>query len=241
MPAFTTQQLPVTLGQNRRPSGVQRDSYFARLFDQHGDGDFVKILLPAMLLLATVVQPFSLIYTAYGDNPPTTWWTWTPALAVFFFLALDWTITPMGYFFATTAKPALKIVIGLLLAVVAFGAFEGYFTATERLIQLRLSSRRRGSPGVRRRSRATLATTVPPGRNTTPAIWCARGHATVPCSWTSAPPTSFSSASSSRSYSKRPAPTRARSWSSGATPATTTATTSSRRSSPITSRTTHAP
>jgi hypothetical protein len=55
-----------------------------------------------------------------------------------FFLALDWTITPLSYFFATTAKPGLKVVLALLLAVVAFGAFEGYFTATERLIQLRL-------------------------------------------------------------------------------------------------------
>jgi len=84
------------------------------------------------------VQPFSLIYTAYGDNLPTRWWAWTPALATLLFLALDWTILPLAYFFATTRKIGLKIVLGLMIGLVLFGAFEGYFTATERLIQLRL-------------------------------------------------------------------------------------------------------
>jgi hypothetical protein len=91
-----------------------------------------------MLLIATAVQPFSLIYTAYGDNLPTRWWAWTPALATLLFLALDWTILPLAYFFATTHKVSLKIVLGTMITLVLFGAFEGYFTATERLIQLRL-------------------------------------------------------------------------------------------------------
>ena len=115
-----------------------RGSLLERLFDEHSDGRFVKTLLISMLLIATVVQPFSLIYTAYGDHLPHQWWTWTPALAVLLFLALDWTILPLAYFFATTSKPGLKVMLGLMLAVVAFGAFEGYFTATERLVAMRL-------------------------------------------------------------------------------------------------------
>jgi hypothetical protein len=113
---------------------------FERLFDEHSDGNFVKTLLITMLLIATVVQPFSLIYTAYGDNLPHGWWDWMPALAALLFIALDWTILPLSYFFATTGKIGLKIVLTLMIGVVLFGAFEGYFTATERLIALRLSN-----------------------------------------------------------------------------------------------------
>jgi hypothetical protein len=113
---------------------------FERLFDEHSDGKFVKTLLIGMLLIATVVQPFSLIYTAYGDNLPHGWWDWMPALAALLFIALDWTILPLSYFFATTGKIGLKIVLTLMIGVVLFGAFEGYFTATERLIALRLSN-----------------------------------------------------------------------------------------------------
>jgi hypothetical protein len=109
-----------------------------RLFDEHSDGRFVKTLLVTMLLLATVVQPFSLIYTAFGENLPDHWWAWTPALAAALFVALDWTILPLAYFFATTNKPGLKIVLALMLAVVAFGAFDGYFVASERFVALRL-------------------------------------------------------------------------------------------------------
>jgi hypothetical protein len=111
---------------------------FGRMFDEHSDGRFVKTLLISMLLIATVVQPFSLIYTAYGENLPNHWWAWTPALAMLLFLALDWTILPLAYFFATTGKISLKIVLGVMIGIVLFGAFEGYFTATERLIQMRL-------------------------------------------------------------------------------------------------------
>jgi hypothetical protein len=111
---------------------------FERLFDEHSDGKFVKTLLISMLLIATVVQPFSLIYTAYGEHTPHDWWKWTPALATLLFVALDWTILPLAYFFATTRKISLKIVLGLMIGIVLFGAFEGYFTATERLIAMRL-------------------------------------------------------------------------------------------------------
>jgi hypothetical protein len=120
------------------PSMPPKASVFERLFDEHSDGRFVKTLLVIMLMIATAVQPFSLIYTAYGEHLPSHWWSWTPALAVFLFLALDWTILPLSYFFATTPKPGFKIMLGLMLAVVAFGAFEGYFTATERLVAMRL-------------------------------------------------------------------------------------------------------
>ena len=120
------------------PKAPPRIPLFERLFDEHSDGRFVKTLLITMLLIATVVQPFSLIYTAYGEHLPDHWWAWTPALAVLLFLALDWTILPLSYFFATTPKPGLKVMLGLMLAVVVFGAFEGYFTATERLVAMRL-------------------------------------------------------------------------------------------------------
>jgi hypothetical protein len=118
--------------------GGDRPSFLERLFDEHSDGRFVKYLLIVMLLIATVTQPWSIIYTAYGNDLPTTFWQSIPALALLLFIALDWTILPLGYFFATTAKPGLKIVLALLLAVVAFGAFEGYFTATERLVSMRI-------------------------------------------------------------------------------------------------------
>jgi hypothetical protein len=116
----------------------KRGGLFSRWFDEHSDGSFVKTLLIVMLMIATAVQPLSLIYTAYGTHLPTNWWEWTPALAVLLFLALDWTILPLAYFFATTAKPALKLMLGVMLAVVAVGAFDGYFTATERFISMRL-------------------------------------------------------------------------------------------------------
>jgi hypothetical protein len=108
------------------------------MFDEHSDGNFVKTLLITMLAIVTVVQPFSLIYTAYGEHLPDHWWAWTPAFAVLLFVALDWTILPLAYFFATTHKIGLKIVLGLMLGIVLFGAFEGYFTATERLVAMRL-------------------------------------------------------------------------------------------------------
>jgi len=111
---------------------------FERWFDEHSDGKFVKTLLISMLLIATVVQPFSLIYTAYGEHLPDHWWAWTPALAMLLFVALDWTILPLAYFFATTRKISLKIVLALMIGIVLFGAFEGYFTATERLVAMRL-------------------------------------------------------------------------------------------------------
>jgi hypothetical protein len=120
------------------PEAPPRARLFERLFDEHSDGRFVKTLLIAMLMIATVVQPFSLIYTAYGTHFPASWWEWTPALATLLFLALDWTILPLAYFFGTTAKPGLKIMLGLMLTVVAVGAFDGYFTATERMIAMRL-------------------------------------------------------------------------------------------------------
>jgi hypothetical protein len=115
--------------------------FFDRWFDAHSDGQFVKTLLIVMLLIATFAQVPSLIYTAYGDDPfsvVSTWWGFVPALAILLFVALDWTILPLGYFFAMTRKPGLKVMLGLLLAAVAFGAFDGYFTATERLIAMRL-------------------------------------------------------------------------------------------------------
>ena len=90
------------------PEAPPRAGLFERLFDEHSDGRFVKTLLITMLMIATVVQPFSLIYTAYNDHLPTNWWAWTPALATLLFVALDWTILPLAYFFGTTAKPALK-------------------------------------------------------------------------------------------------------------------------------------
>src|ERR1700730_12367752 len=107
------------------PETSPRAPLFHPLCDEHCDGRFVKMLLITMLLIATVVQPFSLIYTAYGEHLPNHWWTWTPALAVLLFLALDWTILPLAYFFACTPKPGLKVMLGLMLAILAFGAFEG--------------------------------------------------------------------------------------------------------------------
>lgn len=107
------------------------------MFDEHTDGRFVKYLLVVMLLIASIAQPFSIIYTAYGDKPPTSLWEAVPVLVFLLFIALDWTILPLGYFFSTTAKPSIKFVTAALLVVVAFGAFEGYFTATERLISMR--------------------------------------------------------------------------------------------------------
>jgi hypothetical protein len=120
------------------PKASSRGPLLERWFDEHSDGKFVKTLLISMLLIATVVQPFSLIYTAYGEHLPDHWWAWTPALAMLLFVALDWTILPLAYFFATTHKISLKIVLALMLSIVLFGAFEGYFTATERLISMRL-------------------------------------------------------------------------------------------------------
>jgi hypothetical protein len=110
-----------------------------RWFDGHSDGNFVRKLLVSMLLIATTVQPLSLLYTAYGVNLPTDWWSWTPALAVLLFIALDWTILPLAYHFATTNKPGLKIMLAIMLVVVAGGAFDGYFAATERFIAMRLT------------------------------------------------------------------------------------------------------
>src|SRR5262245_29214997 len=75
-----------------------RHGFFGRFFDEHSDGKFVKTLLISMLLIATVVQPFSLVYTAYGEHLPNHWWGWTPALAMLLFVALDWTILPLAYF-----------------------------------------------------------------------------------------------------------------------------------------------
>jgi hypothetical protein len=120
------------------PEAPPRARLFERLFDEHSDGRFVKTLLITMLMIATVVQPFSLIYTAYNNHLPTNWWEWTPALATLLFVALDWTILPLAYFFGTTAKPALKVMLGIMLTVVTVGAFDGYFTATERMIAMRL-------------------------------------------------------------------------------------------------------
>lgn len=119
----------------------KRESFLDRMFDSKSDGRFVKRLLIVMLLCATVVQPISLIYTAYaghGEFAWENWWHYAPALAVALFVALDWTILPLAYFFATTRKPSLKIMLALMLVVVTGGAFDGYFTATERLIAMRL-------------------------------------------------------------------------------------------------------
>ena len=74
----------------------------------------------------------------------------------------------------------------------------------------RPSSRRRGSPGAARRSPATSVPTRRPGPHTTPARWCGRGRCRFRCSSTRGPRTSSSTCSSSRSCSRRPAPTRAR-------------------------------
>src|SRR5262245_17338102 len=106
----------------------------ARWFDDHSDGRFVATLLAVMLIIATIIQPFSLIYTAFGENVPDHWRAWTPALAAALFVALDWTILPLSYFYATTNKPALKIMLALMLVVVSFGAFDGYFVAAERFV-----------------------------------------------------------------------------------------------------------
>jgi hypothetical protein len=120
---------------------VKKPNWLDRMFDDKSDGRFVKRLLIVMLLIATAVQPLSLIYTAYhghGEFDPARWWEYTPALAVLLFVALDWTIMPLTYFFATTRKPGLKILLGLMIIVVTGGAFDGYFVATERFIAMRL-------------------------------------------------------------------------------------------------------
>jgi len=120
---------------------VKKPSFLDRMFDGKSDGRFVKRLLIVMLLVATTVQPFSLIYTAYaghGEFDLSRWWEYTPGLAVLLFVALDWTIMPLAYFFATTNKPGLKIMLGLMLLVVTAGALDGYFVATERFIAMRL-------------------------------------------------------------------------------------------------------
>src|SRR5262249_51275241 len=115
----------------------------ARWFDDHSDGRFVATLLAIMLIVATIVQPFSLIYTAYHGHSHElkNWWDiweFTPGLAVLLFVALDWTILPLAYFFTTTSKVSLKVMLGLMLIIVAAGAFDGYFVATERFIAMRL-------------------------------------------------------------------------------------------------------
>ena len=125
----------------QEPPPVKKPGFLDRMFDGKSDGRFVKRLLIVMLLIATAVQPISLIYTAYsghGAFDPAKWWEYAPALAVLLFVALDWTIMPLAYFFATTNKPGLKLMLGLMLIVVTGGAFDGYFTATERLIAMRL-------------------------------------------------------------------------------------------------------
>ena len=122
-------------------SPVKKPGFLDRMFDGKSDGRFVKRLLIVMLLFATAVQPASLIYTAYaghGDFDIARWWEYTPALAVLLFVALDWTIMPLAYFFSTTIKPGLKFMLGLMLVVVTGGAFDGYFVATERFIAMRL-------------------------------------------------------------------------------------------------------
>ena len=125
----------------QEPPPVKKPGFLDRMFDGKSDGRFVKRLLIVMLLIATAVQPISLIYTAYsghGEFDPAKWWEYAPALAVLLFVALDWTIMPLAYFFATTNKPALKLMLAIMLIVVTGGAFDGYFTATERLIAMRL-------------------------------------------------------------------------------------------------------
>ena len=125
----------------QEPPPVKKPGFLDRMFDGKSDGRFVKRLLIVMLLIATAVQPISLIYTAYsghGEFDPAKWWEYAPALAVLLFVALDWTIMPLAYFFATTNKPGLKLMLAIMLIVVTGGAFDGYFTATERLIAMRL-------------------------------------------------------------------------------------------------------
>jgi hypothetical protein len=120
---------------------VKKPNFLDRMFDGKSDGRFVKRILSIMLIAATIVQPFSLIYTAYaghGDFDIARWWEYSPALAVLLFVALDWTIMPLSYFFSTTNKPGLKLMLAAMLTVVAAGAFDGYFVATERFIAMRL-------------------------------------------------------------------------------------------------------
>ena len=119
----------------------EKPNWLDRMFDGKSDGRFVKRLLVIMLLCATVVQPVSLTYTAYagqGEFAWENWWHYMPVLAIALFVALDWTILPLAYFFSTTKKVSLKIMMAIMLTVVAGGAFDGYFTATERLIAMRL-------------------------------------------------------------------------------------------------------
>jgi hypothetical protein len=127
--------------QETPPQQLKKPNWLDRMFDGKSDGRFIKRLLVIMLLIATAVQPFSLIYTAYAGHGAfdlARWWEYTPALAVLLFVALDWTIMPLAYFFATTNKPGLKILLAIMLTVVAGGAFDGYFVATERFIAMRL-------------------------------------------------------------------------------------------------------
>jgi hypothetical protein len=127
--------------QETPPPKVKKPNFLDRMFDGKSDGRFVKRILSIMLIAATLVQPFSLIYTAYaghGDFDIARWWEYTPALAVLLFVALDWTIMPLSYFFSTTNKPGLKLMLAAMLIVVAGGAFDGYFVATERFIAMRL-------------------------------------------------------------------------------------------------------
>ena len=71
--------------QETPPPQLKKPNWLDRMFDGKSDGRFVKRLLVIMLLIATAVQPFSLIYTAYaghGQFDITRWWEYTPALAV---------------------------------------------------------------------------------------------------------------------------------------------------------------
>ena len=127
--------------QETPPPTVKKPTFLDRMFDGKSDGRFVKRILSIMLIAATIVQPFSLVYTAYnghGSFDASRWWEYMPALAVLLFIALDWTIMPLSYFFATTREPGLKIMLAIMLTVVAAGAFDGYFVATERFIAMRL-------------------------------------------------------------------------------------------------------
>ena len=52
----------------QEPPPVKKPGFLDRMFDGKSDGRFVKRLLIVMLLIATAVQPISLIYTAYSGH-----------------------------------------------------------------------------------------------------------------------------------------------------------------------------
>ena len=52
----------------QEPPPAKKPGFLDRMFDGKSDGRFVKRLLVFMLLIATAVQPISLIYTAYAGH-----------------------------------------------------------------------------------------------------------------------------------------------------------------------------